>query len=194
MPKKNFLVLLLFFVSSAFAISINVQILSAGFDDPGYYGGIAKLMVNGTDYAINSRGVNLVVVDQFTGIVLNSVSYDTYVSTANSDNMASFINSLSAGRIVLAAVKDEAVSQMTTAGINALLSLGASSFNQGYRGSWALLGVKGTTGQLQVSHAQYTGPSSISTTINLVPEPTTWILMLAGLVGFMYRQNFKQKN
>ena len=175
-------------LSNAYAASISVRAFSAGFDDPGYYGGVAYLWVNGVDYSNNYRGMNLVVVNEYTGSVLSSTYYDTHASTAAADSMAAFINALPAGRIVLVAVKDEAAQSMTATGINALYTLGASSFTPGYRGSWALIGMKGAAmgTQIQATAAQFVGPVDISSTILLIPEPATLAMSLLGLLFFVF--------
>ncbi len=192
-----FLFLLCFFITPSFAISISVEVLSAGWEDPGFYpGGGVRISVNGVDYAAHGRGVNIVVIDQFSGNVLNSVVFDTCGNTSASASMANYISNIATGRIVLAAVQDEAYQYMYSDGVNALKTLGASSFNQGYRGSWALIGAKGlATGTgLQVSAVRGTGPSTLSKIIELnTPEPGTYFLCLISLIFVTYHRKKRNK-
>lgn len=179
------------FLPSLYAYSLTLTALSAGWDTVGYPGGSAQLWVDGVDYSQHRRGMNLIVIDQTTGIVLNSLYYDTYASSTDANNMATFINSIDNGRIVMVAVQDEAVSNMTSAGINALYTLGAGSFNPGYRGSWALIGIKGAAQgtQLQATVGRYGSAAVLTTSKEFVPEPSSWLISILGFgLFFLYRQ------
>ena len=48
-----------------FLVTFNIRVESGGWLDPG--GFYARIIVNGTDYAKNTRGFNIVVVDGKTG-------------------------------------------------------------------------------------------------------------------------------
>lgn len=90
------------------------------------------------------RGFNLVVIHEVTGAVIESRSFDTYISTAESDAMAAFIEAIPNGRFVAAAVLDEGSSKLTQRAKDALKTLGASSVqNLGWQQSYSLLGKKG---------------------------------------------------
>lgn len=54
-------------------ISINAEIKSGGY----VYGNISRIKVEGKDYSMNSRGMNIVVIDKDMGKVLSSVCIDT---------------------------------------------------------------------------------------------------------------------
>ena len=51
-------------------------IKSAGFEDKG--GAYSSITINGSEYSVNSRGLNIVVYDQMLGKVIDSVSFDTW--------------------------------------------------------------------------------------------------------------------
>lgn len=48
-----------------FVVSLHIYVESRGYNDPG--GPHAEIILNGTDYAKNVRGFNIVVVDSKTG-------------------------------------------------------------------------------------------------------------------------------
>lgn len=53
---------------------IEYSIKSAGYDDEP----VASIVINGTEYAANKRGLNFVIVDKETGEVLSVDTFDTY--------------------------------------------------------------------------------------------------------------------
>ncbi|MFQ5722493.1 MAG: C25 family cysteine peptidase, partial [Candidatus Aminicenantales bacterium] len=113
---------------------------SAGFLD----GNFALLSRNKEIVGKNQRGHNLAVFDEADGVLLSTESFDTYKDPANAEAMAEFINGLSEGRIVLAAIKDEGSVSMTENAYLALESLGSALTRQvGPRDSWAIIGRKG---------------------------------------------------
>ncbi len=78
--------------------------------------------------------------------MLNANNYDTWASTIESDNMATFINGLPTGRIVLVGIKDEGTNNMTENAYVALESLGSDKTRDlNYKDSWAMIGVKGAS-------------------------------------------------
>lgn len=82
-------------------------------------------------------------VDQ-EGSVIKAKAFDTYGDPAAGKNLANFITSLPDHTVVLIAVHDSANVFVGDAA-DALRSLGATEpLNPGYRGSWVLVGYKGT--------------------------------------------------
>lgn len=53
---------------------IEISLTSAGYES----GNIASVEINGEEYAVNARGINLVLLDVKTGVVLDSVAFDTF--------------------------------------------------------------------------------------------------------------------
>ena len=107
-------------------------------------GDFAHVFVNGIDAAKNSRGYNLVVVNEMTGAVEASAAFDTFASAEESARLAQFVTKIPEGRIVAVAVRDEATRFLSEDAVNALQSIGAC---QDLRGKWrwshAIIGVKG---------------------------------------------------
>lgn len=56
--------------------NIKIEVVSAGFD----YGNIASIKVDDIEYAINNRGLNIVVYDKKTERVVDSICFDTHLN------------------------------------------------------------------------------------------------------------------
>ncbi|WP_152428491.1 interleukin-like EMT inducer domain-containing protein [Methyloferula stellata] len=94
--------------------------------------------------SVNSRGLNVVVIDETTGQATFTRSYDTCGSSAEADAFAAMVEALPTGRIVAIAVCDEAQNNLTERAKRACESLGSRQIrNLQYRGSWAIIGKKG---------------------------------------------------
>ena len=189
---SSFLALTLSF--SAFAGSISLDLYSAGLKEGGYKNGKAEILVDGIDYAKNRVGINLVVLDELTGEWLTSKSFNTSKkknSSKISQRLVKFINRLDEGNIVLAAVRKDAVKNISIQAIDALYSLGASSFSQGINGSWALIGAAGLgqgNGQ-QVWDLNQQGPTTLSSSFLVkVPLPASALLFSLGLLVYTRRK------
>ena len=94
---------------------MRIVIISTGCDDPGPHRSSSKcylapnsIKVDGEEQSVKGRGVNIVVVNQINGRVLNRKRFDTTVSAAEAYKMAEFIEALPRTAIVLGAVKDNA--------------------------------------------------------------------------------------
>ena len=107
----------------------------------------------------------MVAVDQ-EGSVIEARNLDTHGDSSAGRNMANFIESLPIHTVVLIAVKDSG-GRFVDDAANALKSLGATEpLNPGYRGSWLLVGYKGTGEKpswiRQEEQEQFFGPSFIT--------------------------------
>jgi hypothetical protein len=92
------------------------------------------------------RGLNLAIIDQNSGQLLDIAQFDTYESTTEADSMARYIQKLPTGRLVLAAIRDDGSAKMTEQAYLAFESLGSKYIRQvNFRDSWALIGQKGVT-------------------------------------------------
>ena len=78
---------------STFVDGIEVSMGSAGWN----VGAYCKLEVNGRDYAQNGRGLNFVVYDLESGLVIDAVSFDTSLPTMAASRNGTMINGLLQG-------------------------------------------------------------------------------------------------
>lgn len=72
------------------------------------------------------RGLNVVVLNEVTGIVMSSRWFDTYESDADSGFLIEYLKVLRDGRIVCFAIKDEAIARLSEDAISFLSSYGSS--------------------------------------------------------------------
>ena len=113
-------------------------------------------------------GHNVVAIDQ-EGSVIEAKAFDTFGDHSGGKNMANFINSLPDHTVVLIAVEDSGEKFVNDAD-SALKSLGATEpLNPGHRGSWLLVGYKGTgerpTWIRQAWKPRYRGPVYLSVNV-----------------------------
>jgi hypothetical protein len=108
------------------------------------HGWLASIEVNGVDVARNLRGYNVAVVEPRSGTVEHRDVFDTFLSEAESARLADLIDRVPAGRIVVAAIKDDGVGKLTDDAVRALRSLGGQVDPRGTLFvSHLLVGVKG---------------------------------------------------
>ena len=87
----------------------------------------------------SARGFNTIelILSNCTGT--NIQHFDTYISTTNSDALASYINQLPAETILIGVTADEPKWQLTVAAKNALLNIGVNVTQLDYRGKVAFV-------------------------------------------------------
>jgi hypothetical protein len=119
---------------------VDLAVTSAGKE----HGWTASIRVNGAEVARNARGYNLAVLDPGSGAVEGRDAFDTFASRAESARLADFIARIPAGRIVVAAIRDDGVGQLTDDAVSALRSLGGRIDPRGALFvSHLVIGVKG---------------------------------------------------
>jgi hypothetical protein len=97
-----------------------------------------------SDGSAGRRGVNITVLDPHTGEVLEKVGFDTTASTAESERLMEFVNSIAAGAPVLVVTYGDATAYLSEDALAALNSLGATLNVEDVRGNYfAIAGVKG---------------------------------------------------
>lgn len=110
------------------------------------------------------RGLNVAVINEKDGSVISADAYDTHEDSSAADQFAALIESLPPGRMVAIAVRDEATNKLSERAKRACETLGSGMIrNLGNRGSWALIGVKGTAPGSVLEQMDNNGPTSVST-------------------------------
>ena len=121
-------------------------------------------------FAGRKRGINLVVFDEVTGSVISTENFDTHASQQSSDQLAQAIEHVRPGRIVCAAVSEEGTNHLNIRAKHAMKSLGSDKINQlTYRGSWALIGIKGAPCGKVIEKSLHSSPVDLSAQVHLKP-------------------------
>ena len=120
---------------------VDIEALSAGKFD----GDVVSIQVNGLEEVVlPRRGYNMVALAAGTGRVVGSATFDTFRAASESGRMARFVDGLSDGTVVVAAVKHDGGGALTEAGVQALRSIGAAEDLRGTLWlSHLVVGVKG---------------------------------------------------
>ena len=91
-------------------------------------------------------GMGIVVFDDVTMEVDTSTWFNLFNNPTNMTALVNLINSIPEGKIVAMGVADDAANNITTTLKTAIKTLGSTKIDQiSFRGSWALIGKKGTT-------------------------------------------------
>jgi hypothetical protein len=116
-----------------------IEVKSAGYLDGNY----AHFLINGEYVFFGKRGINVVTLDANTGAVLQTESFDTYLSASEADSLARFLNEIADSTLLLAAVRDEGSGQLNEAVFTAFENLGSTKIRElGIRDSWAFMARK----------------------------------------------------
>ena len=100
--------------------------------------------MNNEEKAINQIGINIVVVDETTGEVLDSKSFNTFDNEVDADSLVAYLDSIEDGRYVLVGIKDEGSRLLKGSIRDKFQELGSTeSFSVDFRDSWAMIFQKG---------------------------------------------------
>jgi hypothetical protein len=129
---------------------LDVDIRAEGCDDPGRRGGcgLSSVKIGGKDVAMHNRGHNVAVLDESSGTVLASESFDTHGNPQAGKDLHKFINDVDDGRVVVVATQDSAATYASAAN-DAMTSIGATPMKLKLRDSFAVVGKKGIFGPLK---------------------------------------------
>lgn len=106
--------------------------------------GFALIEIDGISPLTTARGVNVVVLNQHSGAVIKTGHFDTYADANQAAALVDFIEEIAPGRIVLAAVSDEASRFLNENARTTLQAIGSARIGElGYRDMWAIVGKKG---------------------------------------------------
>ncbi len=119
-----------------------ISVLSAGY----YAGATCVISKDGINLLSNTyfAGMGIVVFDNVTLQADTSTWYNMFNLPANVEALATLIDSIPYGKIVVMGVADDAANNISTHLKNAIKSLGSSKIDLlKFRGSWAIIGWKG---------------------------------------------------
>ena len=121
-------------------------------------------------FAGRKRGINIAILDEVNGSVLHTETFDTHVNQSYSNKLAEKIEEVRPGRIVIAAVSNDGSIHLNARAKRSLMSLGSDKINQlTHRGSWALIGIKGTPRGHGYEQLMNSAPVNISIQVMLEP-------------------------
>ena len=90
----------------------------------------------------NPRGVNTLLIDPFSCLVLANRTFDTYWSSAAATRLSNYLNRLNHSRVIVGVSADEPSWNLFNA-LPALQQFGVEVDDVGYRGSFAFVAQKG---------------------------------------------------
>ncbi|RCI02792.1 hypothetical protein CU098_004590 [Rhizopus stolonifer] len=126
-----------------------VRVQSGGYKA----GNFVRAEINGNVLAANTRGLHVWAIDRVEKLVLEHASFDTHISTEESDELAHFIRRLSSGLVVVMASKDDFTEHLTTNAIESIKSLGAKKIESvKYRDSYVVIAEKGSPEETIEAH------------------------------------------
>jgi hypothetical protein len=126
--------------STGVVAPVNILVESAG-EEVGDFG---HIYVDGREVSPGERGYDVAVLDPETGTLEAAGHFDTFASELESTRLAEFLAGVPDGKIVAAAVEDEASLHLTEEAVEALHSIGAREDLRGmFRWGHAIIGVKG---------------------------------------------------
>ncbi|KAI8335069.1 glycosyl hydrolases family 15-domain-containing protein [Chlamydoabsidia padenii] len=136
-----------------------IRAQSAGYND----GSFAKVDLNGNTMVANSRGLHVWAVDCSEKLILEQASFDTHISTTESNNFVKFVNRLKDGMVVVIVARDEFTEHLTSEAIDILEVLGGKSIRSvKYRDSYVLITEKGNPDSTTEEHKHtQDGPTEI---------------------------------
>jgi len=148
-------------------ICVQLLVKSAGSQDGNY----AEFYIDGTQIDVAAgRGLSLVKLSD-SGRVLETQVFDTGYQANGAGPLAAWVSSISQGTGVMVAAMDDASDNLTAEAKSALKELGATLIDDlAYRGSYALIGVKGGAAVAERLAVSGDGPVEISATNIWNPE------------------------
>ena len=112
------------------------------------------------------RGFTLVQLNVSSCLPTNTLTFDTSGSTNNSDNMATYINSLSLNTVLIGVTADEPTYSLTQNATSALLAIGVNATGLQFRGKVTFMAQIGQPANA-VSTVAPSGGDSSKITVNM---------------------------
>lgn len=139
------------------------------------WGNMAQVTCNGELVSFSGgyqRGLNVVVFDQSNGRHLQSRSFDFYADPANADAFADWIETIPQGRVIAIALKDDASFNLSDRAKAACKLMGSTQIDRlQFRGSWAIVAVKGASGGVVIENLNNFGSVSVKAWCPVLESP-----------------------
>ncbi|KAI7862430.1 glycosyl hydrolases family 15-domain-containing protein [Spinellus fusiger] len=140
-------------------------------------GNFARVEINGNAMFATSRGLHVWAIDRQQKIMLEHASFDTHISTEESEAFTKFIEWLQPGMLIIIASRDDFSEHLTVEAIKALEHLGSQCIRDiKYRDSYVLIAEKGgVSDKLTEAHrGAQEGPTPVvECTVYLEDQPET---------------------
>eukprot|EP01132_Coremiostelium_polycephalum_P010347 gene10347-12708_t len=124
---------------------LDIKIISKGWVEG--FVGMAKFYLNSqiVDLYSSRRGLNVMIINPANGKIENMDTFDTYLSSSESDRFVQMIKETPIGSIVAIAVQDEASKLITDEALNTIKTyLGGTKFTKSsFRASYSIIGEMG---------------------------------------------------
>eukprot|EP00438_Fugacium_kawagutii_P034803 Skav226540 [mRNA] locus=scaffold421:25060:25800:+ [translate_table: standard] len=148
--------------------SLDLQVKSAGGAD----GNFAEFYVDGSLVELEAgRGLSVVVLDE-DGLIVSKQVFDTGYQAEGAGPLVDLLQDLPDGTIVMMAAMDDASDSLSADAKAAIATLGATKIDEiSYRGSYALIGVKGRAAIAELVAASGDGPLTIEENVALPLAP-----------------------
>ena len=134
------------------------------------------ITVNGFQYSLNKRGVNVVLYDYRSGLYEHRSTYDVHGSTTENANLQQFLNGLKGGKLLLMSVRDavtfdeNAATALQLFGVSATFANAASSMPRRSMASITYTGQERKAWEISVNKDGGKGPSAVQQNIMLFRE------------------------
>ena len=117
------------------------------------------------------QGVNIAVIDEVSGEIINTTNFDTYSSNSQSQKLAQQIENLHPGALVMLSSSGNAANNFDTRARRAITTLGSAYSNSiNSRSSWALVGMKGLAPGRAIEYYSDNAAVHVSTQVKLQPN------------------------
>ncbi len=114
------------------------------------------------------RGINIAIIDEVSGEVRETMNYDTYPNNNPSLLLASKIENLHPGALVVMSSSGNPVNYFDTRAKRAIRTLGSAySYNMNSASSWSMVGVKGLAQNKAIESHSQSFAVNVSTQVKL---------------------------
>lgn len=138
---------------------LNLVVVSAGNE----VGDLGLVYVNGNQVSPNGRGYNVVVVDEWSGTVLDAATFDTHMDPSASQALAQYLQQIPEGRVVAIAAADDASRLLGPEAVEAMQTIGATGdLRSKFRWGHAIIGERGAAPGTALEAMGWIRPVSLS--------------------------------